>query len=141
MKKLMYVVLAVLMILPVIASCSSAPEGTPVAVNDFQVISYADAFAEDGTKDESLAVSLYSGAATAYVPEGETMTLKHVIEGYIYDNGIDAVTNDAGTMYESFSGYANGNGFFWNYYVNNAEAGFGTAVPEGAKVEIRYEKL
>ncbi len=140
MKKLMYVVLAVLMILPVIASCSSAPEGNPVAVNDFQVISYADAYDEAGAKSEDLAVSLYSGAATAYVPEGETMTLKHVIEGYIYDNGVDAVSNDAGTMYESFSGYANGNGFFWNYYVNGKEASLSTEVKAEDAIKVVYEK-
>ena len=140
MKKVMYVVLAVLMILPVLASCSSAPEGNPVAVNDFQVITYADAYAEDGTKSEDLAISLYSGAATAYVPEGETMTLKHVIEGYIYDNGVDAVTNDAGTMYESFSGYATGNGFFWNYYVNGKEASLSAEVKPEDVIKVVYEK-
>lgn len=140
MKKVMYVVLAVLMILPVLASCSSAPEGNPVAVNDFQVITYADAYAEDGTKSEDLAISLYSGVATAYVPEGETMTLKHVIEGYIYDNGVDAVSNDAGTMYESFSGYANGNGFFWNYYVNGKEASLSVEVKPEDVIKVVYEK-
>ena len=142
MKKVMYVVLAVLMILPVLASCGSAPEGNPVAVNDFQVITYADAYAEDGTKSEDLAISLYSGVATAYVPEGETMTLKHVIEGYIYDNGVDAVSNDAGTMYESFSGYANdpANGFFWNYYVNGKEASLSVEVKPEDVIKVVYEK-
>lgn len=140
MKKVMYVVLAVLMILPVLASCGSAPKGNPVAVNDFQVITYADAYAEDGTKSEDLAISLYSGVATAYVPEGETMTLKHVIEGYIYDNGVDAVSNDAGTMYESFSGYANGNGFFWNYYVNGKEASLSIEVKPEDVIKVVYEK-
>ena len=140
MKKVMYIVLAVLMILPVLASCGSAPEGNPVAVNDFQVITYADAYAEDGTKSEDLAISLYSGSATAYVPEGETMTLKHVIEGYIYDNGVDAVANDAGTMYESFSGYAIGNGFFWNYYVNGKEASLSVEVKPEDVIKVVYEK-
>ena len=140
MKKFMFVVLAVLMILPMIASCSSAPEGNPVAVANFQVVTYSEAYAEDGTKDESLAVELYSGTATAYVPEGETMTLKHVIEGYIYDNGIDAVTNDAGTMYESFSGYANANGFFWNYYVNGKEASLSAEVTAEDVIKVVYEQ-
>ena len=141
MKKVMYVVLAVLLILPVLASCSSAPEGNPVVVNDFQVITYADAYAEDGTKSEDLAISLYSGVATAYVPEGETMTLKHVIEGYIYDNGVDAATNDQG-MYESFSGYSNdpANGFFWNYYVNGKESGLSTEVKPEDVIKVVYEK-
>ncbi len=136
---MMFVVLAVLMILPVIASCSSAPEGNPVAVNNFQIVTYSEAYAEDGTKDESLAVELYNGVATAYVPEGETMTLKHVIEGYIYDNGVDAVTNDQG-MYESFSGYANGNGFFWNYYVNGKETGLSAEVKAEDTIKVVYEK-
>jgi len=140
MKKLMYVVLAVLMILPVLASCGSAPEGEPVAISNFQVVSYADAYAEDGTKDEELAVELYNGAATAYVPEGQTVTLKLVLEGYIYDNGVDAVANDAGTMYESFSGYANGNGFFWNYYVNGKEASLSAEVKPEDTIKVVYEK-
>lgn len=140
MKKFMFVVLAVLMILPVIASCSSAPEGNPVSVASFQVVTYSEAYAEDGTKDESLAVELYNGTATAYVPEGETLTLKHVIEGYIYDNGIDAVTNDAGTMYESFSGYANGNGFFWNYYVNGKEASLSAEITAEDVIKVVYEQ-
>ena len=140
MKKLMFVVLAILMILPVIASCSSAPEGNPVMVEKFQIISYADAFDAEGNKDEELAVELYNGVATAYVPEGETMTLKHVIEGYIYDNGVDAVANDAGTMYESFSGYANANGFFWNYYVNGKEASLSAEVTANDEIKVVYEK-
>ncbi len=140
MKKITFVLLAVLMILPMIASCSSAPEGTPITVNHFQVVSYADAYAEDGTKSEDLAVELYNGVATAYVPEGETMTLKHVLAGYIYDNGIDAVTNDAGTMYESFYGYTNGNGFFWNYYVNGKEVSLSTQVKADDTIKIVYEK-
>lgn len=140
MKKVLFVALAVLMILPVIVSCSSAPEGNPVSVGDFQVVSYADAFDEAGNKSEDLAVSLYNGAATAYVPEGETMTLKHVIEGYIYDNGVDAVTNDAGTMYESLAGYANGNGFFWNYYVNGKEASLSAEVKAEDSIKVVYEK-
>ena len=140
MKKVMYVVLAVLMILPVIVSCSSAPEGNPVTVNNFQVISYESAFDEAGNKDESLAVSLFSGVATAYVPEGETMTLKHVMEGFIYDNGVDSVLNDAGTMYESFYGYAGGNGFFWNYYVNGQEASLSTEVKPEDTIKVVYEK-
>ncbi len=140
MKKVLYVVLAVLMILPVLASCSSAPEGNPVAVADFQVVSYADAYSAEGAKDENLAVTLHNGEVTAYVPEGAAMTLKDVVEGYIYDNGVDAVTNEAGTIYESLAGYQSGNGFFWNFYVNGREASLATEVQPTDSIKVVYEK-
>jgi hypothetical protein len=139
MKKMMFVVLAVLMILPVIVSCGSAPEGNPVAVADFQVVSYADAYAEDGTKSEDLAVSLHSGEVTAYVPEGVAMTVKHVIEGYIYDNGIDASFNETLNRYDSLAGYS-ADVFFWNYYVNGREATLATEVQATDSIKIVYEK-
>ena len=140
MKKFMFVVLAILMVLPVVVSCSSAPEGNPVEVADFKIISYADAYAEDGTKDEELAVELYAGSAIAYVPEGTAMTVKHLIDGYIYDNGVDAAENSGGTMYESFSGYASGNGFFWNIYVNGKEARLSTEIKAEDSIKMVYEK-
>ena len=138
MKKLMFVILAVLMILPVVVSCSSAPEGNPVAVSNFKVVTYQDAYAEDGTKGEGAVI--YEGEVTAYVAEGATMTLKDVIAGYVYDKGVDAVTNEAGTMYESLAGYANGNGFFWNYKVNGKEVSLATAVQATDTIEIVFEK-
>ncbi len=138
MKRLMFVVLAVLMILPVIVSCSSAPEGNPVAVANVKVITYQDAYAEDGTKGEG--VVLHEGEVTAYVPEGATMTLKDVIAGYVYDKGVDAVMNEAGTMYESLAGYANGNGFFWNYKVNGKEVSLATPVQATDTIEVVFEK-
>lgn len=139
MKKVMYLVLAVLMILPVVVSCGSAPEGNPVAVADFQVVSYADAYAEDGTKSEDLAVSLHSGEVTAYVPEGTAMTVKHVIEGYVYDNGVDAAFNETLNRYDSLAGYSAGE-FFWNYYVNGKEATLATEVQATDSIKIVYEK-
>ena len=138
MKRMMFLVLAILMILPVVVSCGSAPEGNPVAVSNVTVVSYQDAYAEDGTRGEG--VEIYNGLVTAYVPEGETMTLKHVVEGYVYDNDVDAVLNDAGTMYESLAGYANGDGFFWNYYVNGKEVSLSQAVKETDVIELVFEK-
>lgn len=138
MKRIVFLALAVLLILPMIASCGSAPEGNPVSVSNVTVVSYQDAYAEDGTRGEG--VEIYSGMVTAYVPEGETLTLKHVVEGYVYDNDVDAVLNDAGTMYESLAGYTNGDGFFWNYKVNGKEVSLSQPVKESDVIELVFEK-
>ena len=85
MKRVCYLLLAVLMLLPMMASCGSQREGTPVEVAKVKVVSYKDAYAEAATgaaaqKDESLAQVIYEGAVTAYLQEGEALTLYHVVE-------------------------------------------------------------
>ena len=140
MKNLMYLALAVLMILPLVVACSSAPEGDPIAVADFTVISYVDAYGDGAVKDEALGYEIYKGEVTAYVVAGETMTLKDVIEGYIYDKGVDATTNEAGTIYESLAGYTADGTFFWNFYVNGKEASLSAQVQPTDSIKVVYEK-
>ena len=140
MKKILFLALAVLMILPLVVACSSAPEGNPIAVADFSVISYSTAYDEAGIKDEAMAVEIYKGEVTAYVAEGATMTLKDVIEGYIYDKGVDASTNSAGTIYESLAGYAADGTFFWNFYVNGREASLSAQVQPTDSIKVVFEK-
>ena len=140
MKKLLYLALAVLMILPLTVACGSAPEGDPVAVADFSVISYSDAYGDGAVKDEAMAIELYKGEVTAYVVEGNDMTLKDVIEGYVYDKGVDASTNEAGTIYESLAGYTADGTFFWNFYVNGKEASLSAKVQPTDSIKVCFEK-
>ena len=145
MKRICYLLLAVLMLLPMMVACGSQREGTPVEVANVKVISYKDAYTEAATgeagqKDEALAAVNYEGAVTAYLAEGETLTLYHVVEAYVYDQNSDSVYDEANARYTKIDGLAVGEVFFWNYYVNGKESGLGTAVTAEDTIEIIYEK-
>ncbi len=141
MKKVLYVLLAVMMVLPMIVSCSSAPEGEPVAFANVEVVIYdATAYAEDGTRDDAAGIPLHKGEVTAYAADVNAVTLKEVIAGYTYDNGIDYMMNEHGTMYESLAGYAADGTFFWNYYVNGKECSLSTVVKPADTIKIVFEK-
>ena len=141
MKKVLYVLLAVMMVLPMIVSCSSAPEGEPVAFSNVEVVIFdATAYAEDGTRDDTFGIQLHKGEVTAYAADVNAVTLKEVIAGYTYDNGIDYVLNEYGTMYESLAGYAGDGTFFWNYYVNGKECSLSTVVAPTDTIKIVFEK-
>jgi hypothetical protein len=140
MKKVLYVLLAVMMVLPMIVSCSSAPEGEPVAFANVEVVAFDAAAYADGTRDDSLGVQIHTGEVTAYAADVNAVTLKEVIEGYTYDKQIDSVMNEYGTMYESLAGYAADGTFFWNYYVNGKECSLSTVVKPSDTIKIVFEK-
>lgn len=143
MKKVLYVLLAVMMVLPMIVSCSSAPEGEPVVFSNVEVLVFdATAYAEDGTRDDSLAIPIHQGEdVTAYAADTNAVTLKEVIAGYTYDKQVDYAMNEHGTMYESLAGYAADSTFFWNYYVNGKESSLSTVVKPEDVIKIVYEKI
>ncbi len=145
MKKVLYLLLAVMLILPMAVACGATPEGEPIAIANVQVLDYSLAYSEatDGaapTIDETMITTIFSGEVTAYVAEGAPLTLKDVVEGYIHDNNVDAVTNEAGTMYTSLSGLTEGDGFFWNFTVNGTETSLSATINATDTIVIAYMK-
>ncbi len=148
MKKVLFSILAVLMILPVIASCSSAPQGEPVEVANVKIISYLNAYEENETGaltskvDKELAQTLFEGAVNAYVTQGETMTLSDLMKGYAYELDSSAYYDEGTKMYTRLQNTDadEESGWFWNYYVNGKESGLGTEIKAEDKIEIVLER-
>ena len=148
MKKFAMVLLAVLLVLPLAVSCGGGEEGTKVVLNNVTLVSYANAYpAQTATgeeipaKDESLKTEIYAGPVTAVVPEGATLCVKHIVDGYARDLDGGAVYDEASNTYVKLADLSEGNGFAWLYYVNGADAGLGTEVKEGDTVIISYERI
>jgi len=148
MKKLAMVLLAVLLVLPLAVSCGGGEEGTKIVMENVTLVSYANAYStqtvtgtEPPVKDESLKSEIYSGPITAIVPEGATLCVKHIVDGYARDLDGAAVYDKASNTYVKLADLSEGNGFAWLYYVNGADAGLGTEVREGDTVIISYEKV
>jgi len=143
MKKVCYLLLAVLMILPLLASCGGA-EGTPVEVANVKIIIYKNAYTgatgETPTLDKSLGEVISSDPITATVEEGVALTVKHVVDAYA--NNIDgaAVYDADNNIYTKLAGLTAEDGFFWNYYVNGKEASLSTEIQATDTIEIVFEK-
>lgn len=145
MKKLLFVVLAIVLVLPMIVSCANTPDGEPVEITNVKVISYQNAYPEAETgavakPDKSLATELYSGTVTAYVVEGEKLTLKDVVDGYARDLDGSAVYDESTARYTKINDLAALDGWFWNYYVNGSESSLTAEVKAGDAIEIVFEK-
>ncbi len=150
MKKLSYLLLAALLLLPMMASCSTQ-QGTPVEFAEVKVVSYEFAYSEPETDaeeatpvlDPELAVVLDTQTVTVYVPEEEpdkAITVKDVVDAYTRDFDGSQVYDEDANRFTKIKDVSAGNGFFWNYYVNGAEASLSTTVKNTDKIEIRYEK-
>ena len=143
MKKTICLVLTVLFLLPMVFSCGSAPEGTPVEIPDVKVTSYQNAYTEkdDGTKtlDRTLGTVIYSGTVTAYVAEGNKLSLKDVVDGYVRDLDDGAVYDETTQRYTKIASLSADEGGFWTYYVNGRESGLHTAVKPTDAIEIAFE--
>lgn len=145
MKRVCYLLLAVLMILPMIVACGNSREGTPVEVANVKVISYKDAYTEAATGapaqlDKTLAAEVYAGPITAYVAEGASLLLKDVVDGYALDIDGSAVYDESTDRYTKMADLAAADGFFWNYYVNGNECGLNTPIQPTDAIEIVFEK-
>lgn len=146
MKRMMYVIIAVLMILPLIVSCGSKHEGTPTEVADVKVLSM---YSAEGSDENATAVvdgnadtatAIYEGAVTAYVAEGATLTLKDVVDAYANDIDGDAFYDEDTYMYTKLAGLTANGDWFWNYKVNGKEVGLNTEIKATDSIEIIYQK-
>jgi len=145
MKKIAYFLLAVVMVLPLLVSCGGDAETTSVEVPNVTIVSYANAYSETATgenpvRDESLATQIYSGSLTAKVAEGATLTVKDVVDAYANDLDGGAVYDATKNVYQKLADLSEGNGFFWNYKVNGADAGLSTEIQATDTILIVYEK-
>ncbi len=145
MKRVLFLMLAVLMLLPMVAACGSSREGTPVEVANVKVISYKDAYTQAATGeaaqlDKTLGTVLYEGPITAYLAEGESLTLKHVVDSYALDIDGNAIYDEDNARYTKLADLGAADGFFWNYYVNAKESGLGNAIQATDAIEIVFEK-
>lgn len=148
MKKLMYLFLAVLMVLPLMASCGTTLEGTPVEFANVTVVSYQLAYSEPETGetevvDPEMAVQLDAQIVVVYVPEEEpdkAITVKDVVDAYARDFDGSQVYDEELNRYTKLKDLGVTDEFFWNYYVNGVPASLSTQVKNTDKIEIRYEK-
>ena len=139
MKRIIYFLVAVLMILPMIVSCGSQQKGTPTEVANVKVLSMYSADAENNEAAE--ASVLYEGAVTAYVKEGVALTLQNVVDAYANDIDGNAFYDEDTHTYTKLAGLAAGNGWFWNYTVNGREVGLDIEIKATDTIEIKYEKI
>ncbi len=139
MKRVIYLLVAVLMILPMIVSCGSQQKGTPTEVANVKVLSMYSADAENNVAEE--ASVLYEGAVTAYVEEGAALTLQNVVDAYANDIDGDAFYDEDTHAYTKLAGLVSGNGWFWNYTVNGKEVGLDTEIQATDTIQIVYEKI
>ncbi len=146
MKKMIMVILSVVLLLPLIASCgSSVPQGDPVAVKNVKVVSYANAY-EEATETGKPPVRsgeaeiLYEGPVNAYVVEGEQMTLGDLMAGYAYE--IDATAyKDGNDIYVKINDLSANDEFYWDMYVDGNPAGLSQPITPDSVIEIRYQRL
>lgn len=143
MKKILCLFLTVLFLLPMVLSCGSSPEGTPVEIPDVKVVSFQNAYTEkeDGKKvlDRTLGTEIYAGAVTAYVAEGATLSLKDVVDGYVRDLDNSAVYDEITQRYTKIASLSTEDGGFWTYYINGRESSLHTAVKPTDAIEIAFE--
>ncbi len=145
MKKVSALLLAVLLILPMAVACSTGPKGDPVEVPNVTVVSYKGVETEVATgevaTEENSVTTFYTGSVTAYVEEGALLTVKDVLDGYARDLDSTAHYDEDTGCYNRFHDILNSDGWFWNVYVNGAEARMDQEVKAATdKIEIRYEK-
>ncbi len=138
MKRVLFFLVAVLMILPMIVSCGSQQKGTPTEVANVKVLSMYSADAEGNVAEE--AATIYEGAITAYVAEGAALTLKNVVDAYANDIDGDAFYDEDTHMYTKLAGLSANAGWFWNYTVNGKEVGLNTEIKATDSIEIIYQK-
>ncbi|MBE6712306.1 MAG: hypothetical protein E7580_02165 [Ruminococcaceae bacterium] len=139
MKKFLFVVLAVLMILPVAVSCGQE-KTKDVEMKSVEIASYIGAYNEDGTLDETKITSISTGTAIAKVPEGEKLSVKHVILGYDESAYIE---ND--TLLKTFAGINAGantenDEYMWIVYVNDQDAKLSDEVKPEDVIKIVCER-
>ena len=134
---MMYVLIAVLMILPLIVSCGGQ-KGTPTEVANVKVLSMYSADAENNVAAE--AAVIYEGLVTAYVAEGATLTLKDVVDAYANDIDGDAFYDEDTHMYTKLAGLAAQGEWFWNYTVNGKEVGLNVEIQPTDAIQIIYQK-
>ena len=130
MKKLFCLLLVVLMIVPVFASCGGKTEGTEIEVANVKVYRYTDATATATTE-------LYSGPITAFVEEGATLTMKDVVLGY----DVNAVYDEDTSRFIKISGLSADAEWFWNYQVNGNAQSLAQSIQATDTIEIIYEPL
>ncbi|MBQ4037672.1 MAG: hypothetical protein IJC84_06055 [Clostridia bacterium] len=132
MKKVLMVVLAVLMILPLAVSCGGGREGNPVVVSNVYVIDNSGEAPVTlfGSEGETL---------TAIVEEGAELTVRDIVDAY-HDDIAGGFYDEDAHAYTKLGDLGENSEFFWNYKVNGVDSGLNTKVAEGAKVEIVYEK-
>lgn len=138
MKRMLYFLVAVLMILPMIVSCGSQKKGTPTEVANVKVLSMYSADAENNEAEEASVI--YEGGVTAYVEEGAALTLKNVVDAYANDIDGDAFYDEDTHMYTKLAGLSASGEWFWNYIVNGQEAGLTTEIKATDTIQIVYQK-
>jgi hypothetical protein len=144
MKKIAYLVLALVMLLPMIVACGGGG-GTLVEVKNVVIVSYKDAYSETATgdkpvPDETLKAEIYSGALKVTVEEGKTLTVKDVVDAYANDIDGAAVYDEDTNTYKKLADLSEGNGWFWNYKVNGVDASLNTEIKVEDAIIISYEK-
>lgn len=137
MKRMMFLILAVLMILPMAVSCGG-DKGTPTEVASVKVVSMYSADAENNVATEP--ATIYEGAVTAYVAEGAILTVKDVVDAYANDIDGDAFYDEGKHMYTKLAGLAASGEWFWNYKVNGKEVGLDTEIKPEDTIELIYQK-
>lgn len=140
MKRVLFFIVAVLMILPMIVSCGEEKkEGKLVDVPNVKVLSLYSADAEGNVAAQ--ASEIYKGTVTAYVEADATLILKDVVDAYARDINTDAYYDEDNRMYTKFAGLSAGSDWFWNYIVNGEEVGLDFEVKVGDSIEIIFQKI
>lgn len=138
MKKIMLVVLAVLMILPLAVSCAKKEEAVKTVSQEMQnlvILDYSKAYNEDGTLDETKIEEIYNAAFTIEVPEGQNPTVKDVVDSY----DPDRAAHD--TMLPDFADIVAAEPYAWGVYVNGEAAMMNTEIALDDEVKFVYEQV
>ena len=130
MKKLLCVMLAVLMIVPLLVSCGNKADGSEIEVANVKVYRYNDTTATETTE-------IYSGPITAVVEEGAVLTVKDVVLGF----DVNAVYDEDTSRFTKINELPADAEWFWNYQVNGAPKSLATEIQATDSIEIIYEPL
>lgn len=137
MKKIKVLALcaAVMMLLPLIVSCGSAKSGTPNTFSNVTVVVRYDPAAEEEVEDV-----LYQGEVVVYADDASSITLLDVIRAYCDDKNVGYYYDEAKNMITKIDEYSAGNGVYWLYTVDGADAKLSQTVKTDSAIEIFYSK-
>lgn len=129
MKKMLCLMLAVLMIVPMIVSCGKS-DGNEVEYPNVKVFRYNDTTATATTEISSTPIMVAANE------EGK-VTLKEVVLSF----DPAAYYEESTSRFVKISEFSADGEWFWNFQVNGAPANLATEVKPEDAIEIIYEPL
>jgi hypothetical protein len=150
MKKALYLVLAVVMLLPMVVACggNALPQGDQYTLGNVKVINLATFYADEDNQNatptdaDKTDAEIFSGEVVAYSAAVGTPLTAGDVAAWLDQNNFNGNAVKSGSVYVEYAGTANDTeaGLFWAIYVNGKEVSADAEVKAEDKIEIIYGK-